>query len=153
MEKTLEERVAALEDQNEIDAIVNKYAYTLDGKDLKGLMSIFDENILLKYPQQDLELIGKRDVSNFFSEVFENNKELRHKIVNREITVLGNNAKLRAYLMASLVFHDGRERHQEGRYYATLRKIMGEWKIREWTIDLTVQIGAIPEYKSLLGKA
>ena len=152
MEKTLEERVAALEDKERINEVLNAYAFSVDEKDLEGLLSTFDENIHLNYVQQKVKFVGKADARKFFSAVIAANKVLRHKIINRNIEVSGDKAKVKAYFMATLETQDGGERELEGKYYGTLRKAGGDWKIAELKIDLTKQKGTQPEYRSVMDK-
>jgi ketosteroid isomerase-like protein len=134
----LEKRVRRLEDIEAIRELKARYcAYCDDGYDPDGLASLFTEDAVWDGGQLG-RFEGKEAIRKFFRGTSRRVSFAIHNVMNPIITVDGDRASGRWYLLQPLTFAEGpRAAWLAARYSDEYVRIGGEWKFRNVKIDLS----------------
>jgi hypothetical protein len=130
--KTLEQRISALEDQSAIEQLRHRYWLSLLDKNTDALVDCFVEDARLEYGF-GIVLEGKAAIEEFFHSLLDSPDLIRQvpRGANRQITLLDEvNAKGR-WLVEVVVMHKSKERGSRigVQYLEDYRKVEGQWKI------------------------
>jgi ketosteroid isomerase-like protein len=131
----LKDRLLVLEEKERIRDALYGYVYAVDIKKMDDLMALFDEDVLFRYVQENIELKGKSQVKEFYAEVFNRYEVMMHKNVNISIQLNGMEATERSYWMVYEVLKEGGQRWGEGYYHHKFLKKGDAWKIKDLIIN------------------
>ena len=137
-EISLEERIAALEDQAAIEQLRHHYWLSLLDKNVDDLVDCFTEDAYLEYGF-GIILDGKAAIDEFFHALLDSPDLIRQvpRGANRKIELLdATNAKGR-WLVEVLAIRKGEEKGTRigVQYFEEYRKVEGAWKIARMKND------------------
>lgn len=148
--KTIEERIAKIEDESEIRKTVYSYCYRQDQRKIDAFLETLTDDILFTFRGWALELRGKEELKKYFLEqVFATHEYHMHQVTNLNIQVNGQSADADAYL--ALRASCGGEPQESGiRYMMQLRKENMQWRLSEIHCEVITWKGSLaPEDESI----
>jgi len=140
---TIEERIAKIEDELEIQKTVYNYAFRQDQRNIDAFLETFTDDILFTFRGWGLELRGKEELKTYFLEqVFATHEYHMHQITNLNIQVNGQRADVDAYLhMRSSC--SGEPQEAGIRYMMKLRKEDMQWRLSEIHCEVITWKGSL----------
>lgn len=137
-EKTLEQRIAALEDQNAIEQLRHHYWLSLLDKNVDDLVGCFTEDAHLEYGF-GLVLDGKPAIDEFFHALLDSPDLIRQvpRGANRQIQLLDDSNAKGRWLVEVLAIRKGEEKGTRigVQYFEDYRRVDGAWKIAKMKND------------------
>ena len=118
-------------DRLEIDALITAYAVSVDARDWDALRALFADDAVLDYSALDGPRAGVDEAVAWVAEGLSGFPASQHLCVNREIHVLGDQARARCALFNPLVDGAGRVHYVGGRYDDRFVRTTDGWRFRQ----------------------
>jgi len=141
-ERTLEQRVQAVEDQLAIQRVITDYSAFLDARDYDGYVGLFTEDGVWQNGSTRRE--GRADIRAMLTGLFGEpepgfvNRSSFHQIGNFEIDVDGDTARARSRFVFVMRGEGGAPTPAlSGQYHDELVRVDGRWRISQ-RVDHTV---------------
>jgi len=126
----IESRLQHLEDVEAIKLLKANYCFGVDQRRLDDLADLFLEDAVWHMPGVG-RFEGKAAIKEFFGELPEMMSFWMHMVVNPLITVEGDEAQGRWYLLEPTTLKDGTAAWASGRYEQRYRRSNGQWLFEE----------------------
>ena len=131
-DKTLEQRITALEDQAAIEQLRHRYWLSLLDKNVDELVNSFVEDARLEYGF-GIVLEGKAAIEEFFHSLLDSPDLIRQvpRGANRQIALLDEATAKGRWLVEVVVMRENEEKGTRigVQYLEDYRKVEGQWKI------------------------
>ena len=122
----------SIEDRFAIHDLLVRYTTALDSGDVDGIVSCFTEDGTLESPITGTHT-GHAEIRAFserFAGLLNRGVQLRHVISNLAVSVAGDEGTATCYLTNLMTVNGESQIGPPGRYECTLRRVDGEWLLR-----------------------
>jgi len=139
----LVKRIERLEAEGEIRKVIYNYCFKQDKRELDAFLSILTDDFRLTFPGWNLDVRGKDNIKNLYTErIFPGHEYNLHQVTNVNIEVEGDRAEAEAFYVIHTKTAQGDPQEAYGRYIFQLRKEGGKWKLAQVDTYSTIWEGS-----------